>query len=61
MRFIKHNALLDIYINDVRKHIISLINLVIAFKTLTRFRTLTSQQRKSSTNSHQVMRSLNKI
>ena len=51
----------DICINDVRRHTMSPIDLAVAVKTPTRFRTLTSQQRKSSTDSHQAMRCSNKV
>ena len=52
---IKHGALSDICINDVRRHTMSPVDLAVAVKTSTRFRTLTSQQRKSSTDSHQAI------
>ena len=52
IKFIKYGALFDICINDVRKHIMSSVNLAVAVKTFTRFYTLASQQRKSLTDSH---------
>ena len=58
---IKHGALSDICIDDVRRHTMSPADLAVAVKTLTRFRTLASQPRKSSTDSHQVMRCSNKV
>ena len=61
IKSIKHGALPDICIDDVRRHTMSPADLAVAVKTPTRFRTLTSQQRKSSTNSHQAMRCSNKV
>ncbi|CAF9921791.1 MAG: hypothetical protein ALECFALPRED_001876 [Alectoria fallacina] len=61
MRFIKHDTLLDVCIDDVRRHTMSSVDLAVAVKTPTRFRTLASQQRNSSTDSHQAMRSSNKV
>ena len=48
IKSIKHDTLSDICINDVRKHIMSPVDLTVAVKTPTRFRTLAFQQRRSS-------------
>ena len=37
MKFIKHNALIDICVNDIRKHIISPINLTVAIGDFVRY------------------------
>ncbi|CAF9925161.1 MAG: hypothetical protein ALECFALPRED_002913 [Alectoria fallacina] len=58
---IKHGALPGICIHDVRRHTMWPADLAVAVKTPTRFRTLASQQRKSSTDSHQAMRCSNKV
>ena len=61
MRFIKHDARIDICINNVRKHTISPVDLAVADQIVSRFYTLTSQQRKSLTDSYQDMQRSNKI
>ena len=38
MRFIKHDTLINIYINDIRKYIMSLIDFTVADNNLVRFR-----------------------
>ena len=55
---IKHNALTNIRINDVRKYTISPIDLAVAVKTLTRFRTFDLLIKKIT---HQIIRNLDKI
>ena len=48
MRFIKHNAFIDICIYDVLKYIISSINLIVAIDNLIRFRVYNISQKKST-------------
>ena len=47
IKSIKHDTLPGICINDVRRYTMLPVDLAVAVKTPTRFRTLTSQQRKS--------------
>ena len=57
IKSIKHGALSDIRIDDIRRHIMLSIDLAIVVKTFAQYRTCDISRRKS----HQVMRRLNKV
>ena len=61
IKFIKHGALFDICINDVRRHIMLLVDLAVAVKTPARYYTYDIFAEKDMNTSAEHMRCSNKV
>ena len=61
IKSIKHSALPDIYIDDVRRHTMSPVDLAVAVKTPARYRTYGIPAEKGINTSTEHMRCSNKV